>query len=90
MKHHLNKNLYSEKSDYGPLIHYFVCFVPRLERLDHLLKKFQHKCNIHEAWSDGKEDQLKDNDFSNTPLNELRVSRNLKGDTRLSYIKLCS
>ena len=51
------------------------CVLYRLERLDHLAKKFKHKCDIHERWSEGKDEQLKDNDFSNTKLNELRVSR---------------
>ena len=46
----------------------------RLERLDHLAKKFKHKCDIHEGWSEGKEVLLADNDFTDTKLNELRVS----------------
>lgn len=45
----------------------------RLERLDHLAKKFKHKCDIHEGWSEGKEVLLADNDFTNTKLNELRA-----------------
>ena len=30
----------------------------RLERLEHLAKKFKHKADIHEAWAIGKEEML--------------------------------
>ena len=30
----------------------------RLERLEHLAKKFKHKADIHEAWTSGKEELL--------------------------------
>ena len=30
----------------------------RLERLEHLAKKFKHKADIHEAWTSGKESML--------------------------------
>lgn len=30
----------------------------KLERLDHLVAKFKHKCDIHESWSQGKSDFL--------------------------------
>ena len=30
----------------------------RLERLEHLAKKFKHKADIHEAWTSGKEEML--------------------------------
>jgi hypothetical protein len=30
----------------------------RLERLEHLAKKFKHKADIHEAWTAGKEEML--------------------------------
>jgi len=30
----------------------------RLERLDHLAKKFKHKADIHEEWTKGKEERL--------------------------------
>lgn len=49
-----------------------VCF--RLERLDHLAKKFKHKCDIHEEWAYGKEDMLQAQDFKQCRLNELKVS----------------
>ncbi|UJR15494.1 hypothetical protein I4U23_002437 [Adineta vaga] len=45
----------------------------RLERLDHLAKKFQHKCDIHEEWSNGKIDLLKSTDFKQYSLNDLRA-----------------
>ncbi|CAF3992133.1 unnamed protein product [Rotaria magnacalcarata] len=45
----------------------------RLERLDHLAKKFQHKCNIHEEWSYGKIDLLTSSDFKRCSLNDLRA-----------------
>ena len=45
----------------------------RLERLDHLTKKFQNKCEIHEEWSQGKVDLLKSNDFKQSSLNDLRA-----------------
>ncbi|CAF2152013.1 unnamed protein product [Rotaria magnacalcarata] len=45
----------------------------RLERLDHLVKKFQHKCDIHEEWSNGKIDLLKSADFKQCSLNDLRA-----------------
>ncbi|KAK2168380.1 hypothetical protein LSH36_17g06012 [Paralvinella palmiformis] len=45
----------------------------RLERLDHLAKKFRHKCDIHEEWSYGKEDMLQAQDFKKCRLNELKA-----------------
>ena len=45
----------------------------RLERLDHLVKKFQHKCEIHEEWSNGKIDLLTSTDFKQCSLNDLRA-----------------
>jgi len=45
----------------------------RLERLDHLAKKFKHKCDIHEEWSYGKEDMLQAQDFKQCRLNELKA-----------------
>ncbi|XP_072171139.1 alpha-actinin, sarcomeric-like isoform X2 [Diadema setosum] len=45
----------------------------RLERLDHLAKKFKHKCEIHEAWATGKEEILQDNNFKGMRLNDLRA-----------------
>ncbi|CAF3492349.1 unnamed protein product [Rotaria sp. Silwood1] len=44
-----------------------------LERLDHLVKKFQHKCDIHEEWSNGKIDLFKSTDFKQCSLNDLRA-----------------
>ena len=44
-----------------------------LERLDHLAKKFRHKCDIHEEWSEGKVDLLQSTDFKKCSLNDLRA-----------------
>ncbi|XP_027038747.1 alpha-actinin-like [Pocillopora damicornis] len=43
----------------------------RMERLDHLAQKFKHKCNIHEAWTSGKTDMLKKDDFENASLADI-------------------
>lgn len=45
----------------------------RLERLDHLAKKFKHKCDIHESWSNGKESLLATEDFKRCKLNDLKA-----------------
>ncbi|KAG0726703.1 Alpha-actinin, sarcomeric [Chionoecetes opilio] len=45
----------------------------RLERLEHLAKKFKHKAQIHEAWTQGKEEMLKSQDFRHCKLNELKA-----------------
>jgi actinin alpha 1/4 len=45
----------------------------RLERLDHLAKKFKHKCDIHEAWANGKDALLEQQDFKRCKLNDLRA-----------------
>jgi len=45
----------------------------RLERLDHLAAKFKLKCDIHEAWSRGKEDMLQAQDFKKCRLSDLKV-----------------
>ncbi|XP_022658271.1 alpha-actinin isoform X2 [Varroa destructor] len=47
----------------------------RLERLDHLAKKFKHKCDIHEDWTQGKETMLQSNDFRNCKLNEMKAMK---------------
>ena len=49
------------------------CDILRLERLDHLAKKFKHKCDIHEEWAYGKEDMLQAQDFKQCRLNDLKV-----------------
>merc|ERR1719330_1095425 len=36
----------------------------RLERLEHLAKKFKHKADIHEAWTSGKEEMLSAQDLN--------------------------
>jgi len=47
----------------------------KLERLDHLAMKFKHKCDIHEAWTAGQDDNLKA-DFSHQQgLASLLVTR---------------
>jgi actinin alpha len=40
----------------------------RLQRLDHLAKKFKHKCDLYEEWSAGKADILSANDFNGCRL----------------------
>ncbi|XP_050733297.1 alpha-actinin, sarcomeric-like isoform X2 [Eriocheir sinensis] len=45
----------------------------RLERLEHLAKKFKHKAQIHESWTQGKEEMLKSQDFRHCKLNELKA-----------------
>ena len=51
----------------------YAFVVARLERLDHLAKKFKHKCDIHEEWAYGKEDMLQAQDFKKCRLNELKA-----------------
>ena len=41
--------------------------------MDHLVKKFQHKCDIHEEWSEGKVENLKKTQFEKSSLNDLRA-----------------
>ncbi|CAF0768710.1 unnamed protein product [Brachionus calyciflorus] len=45
----------------------------RLERLDHLAKKFKHKCDIHESWANGKDELLEAQDFKRCKLNDLKA-----------------
>lgn len=45
----------------------------RLERLEHLAKKFNHKCDIHEAWTHGKEAMLQSQDYRNSRLNDVKA-----------------
>lgn len=45
----------------------------RLERLEHLAKKFNHKADIHESWTAGKEEMLVSQDFRHSKLNELKA-----------------
>lgn len=47
--------------------------IPRLERLEHLAKKFKHKADIHEDWTRGKEEMLQSQDFRHCKLNELKA-----------------
>lgn len=47
----------------------------RLERLEHLAKKFNHKCNIHESWTQGKESMLKSQDYRNSRLNDVKAAK---------------
>jgi len=47
----------------------------KLERLDHLAMKFKHKCDIHEAWSEGQDDYLKNDDISGASLSQLLAAR---------------
>jgi len=45
----------------------------RLERLDYLAQKFKSKCDNHEEWASGKDDMLRNKDYKNCRLNELKV-----------------
>ncbi|XP_076319488.1 alpha-actinin-like isoform X1 [Tachypleus tridentatus] len=45
----------------------------RLQRLDHLAQKFQHKADNHEEWTQGKEERLESQDFRNCRLNEVKA-----------------
>merc|ERR1712214_235661 len=47
----------------------------RLERLEHLAKKFKHKADIHEAWPSGKEDMLSSTDYKNCKIFELKAMK---------------
>ncbi|XP_028415774.1 alpha-actinin-like [Dendronephthya gigantea] len=43
----------------------------RMERLDHLAAKFKHKCDIHEAWTEGKPEMLQLDNYSDASLAEI-------------------
>lgn len=45
----------------------------RLERLDHLAKKFYHKSQIHLSWTDGNTERLSSDDYRNCSLSELKA-----------------
>lgn len=45
----------------------------RLERLDHLAQKFKHKSDIHQGWTNGKEEMLSSQDFRSCRLPELKA-----------------
>ena len=55
----------------------------RLERLEHLAKKFKHKADIHEAWNSffvlawtsGKEEMLSSQDYKNCKIFELKAMK---------------
>ncbi|XP_033124822.1 alpha-actinin-like isoform X3 [Anneissia japonica] len=47
----------------------------RLERLDHLAKKFRLKCEIHEDWSGGKVEMLQELDYKSLSLHEIKALR---------------
>merc|ERR1712214_125661 len=47
----------------------------RLERLEHLAKKFKHKADIHEAWASGKEQMLSSSDYKNYKIFELKAMK---------------
>lgn len=47
----------------------------RLERLEHLAKKFNHKADIHEAWTAGKEEILSSQDYKNCKIFELKAMK---------------
>lgn len=45
----------------------------RMERLDHLAAKFKHKCDIHEAWTDGKPEMLQQDNYTDANLADILV-----------------
>ncbi|NXE17111.1 ACTN4 protein, partial [Lophotis ruficrista] len=47
--------------------------IRRLERLDHLAEKFRQKASIHEAWTEGKEAMLKQNDYGSATLSDVKA-----------------
>ena len=51
-----------------------VCLWFRLQRLDYLAQKFKSKCDSHEEWASGKDDMLRNKDYKNCRLNELKVT----------------
>ena len=44
-----------------------------MERLDHLAAKFKHKCDIHEAWTEGKPEMLQQDNYSEGNLADILV-----------------
>ncbi|CAG5866770.1 unnamed protein product [Menidia menidia] len=47
--------------------------IRRLERLDHLAEKFRQKAEIHEAWTEGKEEMLQKRDYETATLSEIKA-----------------
>jgi len=45
----------------------------RLERLEHLAKKFYHKSSTHQRWTSGKEDMLRSEDYKGCNLAEIKA-----------------
>ena len=45
----------------------------RLERLEHLAQKFKHKADIHEDWTQGKQEMLQGQEFRECKLYELKA-----------------
>ena len=45
-----------------------------MERLDHLAAKFRHKCDIHEAWTDGKSAMLQTDNYNDASLADVLVN----------------
>ncbi|CAG0881847.1 unnamed protein product [Cyprideis torosa] len=45
----------------------------RLERIEHLVQKFKHKADIHEHWTQGKEESLRSQDFRKCRLTEVKA-----------------
>lgn len=64
----------------------------RQERLDHLAKKFKHKCDIHEFWSSDKENLLEVQDFKRRyKLNEVKalIKKHKAFESNLEVHKEC-
>lgn len=70
-----NFNLHLNEIEKKTLVIYkeLLMFLTRLERLEHLAKKFKHKADIHEDWTRGKEEMLQSQDFRQCKLNELKA-----------------
>lgn len=64
-------------------------FDSRLERLDHLAKKFYHKATIHESWTEGQEERLRSTDYKTCNLQEIKVKDCFSSILRFSsYIQV--
>jgi Ca2+-binding EF-hand superfamily protein len=52
---------------------WLIAEMRRLERLEHLAKKFFHKSQIHLSWTEGKEAMLKSDDYKGCSLSDIRA-----------------
>lgn len=47
----------------------------RLQRLDHLARKFRHKCELHDQWCKSKDGHFDDKNFFNSRLDEVKANK---------------